>query len=78
MLKKIIYISDLSLPSNKAQAVHIFKLLDNFLQFSDKAILICPNLKKKFKRIFQKYFNLHSNKDIEIHNLFKKLTQTHS
>ena len=54
MLKKIIYISDLSLPSNKAQAVHIFKLLDNFLQFSDKAILICPNLKKKFKKDFSK------------------------
>ena len=73
MLKKIIYISDLSLPSNKAQAVHIFKLLDNFLQFSDKAILICPNLKKKIQKgFFKKYFNLHSNKDIEIHNLFKK------
>ncbi len=71
MLKKIIYITDLSLPSNKAQAVHIFKLLDNFLKFSEKAILICPNLKKNIKKeFFKKYFNLHSNKDIEISSLF--------
>ena len=28
--------------------------------------------KKKIQKDFQKYFNLHNNKDIEIHNLFKK------
>ncbi len=74
MLKKIIYITDLSLPSNKAQAIHIFKLLDNSLKFSDKAILICPNVKRNIKEVFfKKYFNLHSNKNIEIQNLFKDI-----
>ncbi len=72
MLKKIIYITDLSLPSNKAQAVHIFKLLDNSLKFLNKAILICPNLKKNVEKgFFKKYFNLHSNKNIEVKNVFR-------
>ena len=36
ILRNFFYITDLSLPSNKAQAVHIFKMLDNFQDFSKK------------------------------------------
>ena len=65
MLKKIIYITDLSLPSNKAQAIHIFKMIDNFLSFMDEAILIIPNLNENLKiEKIKDYFNLHTKKKI--------------
>ena len=63
MLKKIIYISDLSLPSNKAQAIHVFKMIDNFLSFMDEAMLVFPNLNKHLKiTLIKDYFNLHTKK----------------
>lgn len=72
MLKKIIYITDLSLPSNKAQAIHIFKMIDNFLSFMDEAILIFPNLNKNLKiEIIKDYFNLHTKKNIIFKPFFK-------
>ena len=74
MLKKIIYITDLSLPSNKAQAVHIFKMLDNMLSFMDEALLFCPNLIKKFDfNKYKYYFNLHTKKKIKILSIFENL-----
>ena len=74
MKKKVIYITDLSLPSNKAQATHIFKMLDNFLIYLNSALLICPTLKNDTKlSYFKNYYNLHNNKKIEIFPLFKKM-----
>ena len=72
MLKKIIYITDLSLPSNKAQAIHIFKMIDNFLSFMDEAILIIPNLNENLKiEKIKDYFNLHTKKKIIFKPFFK-------
>ena len=74
MLKKIIYITDLSLPSNKAQAIHIFKMIDNFLSFMDQAILIFPNLNENLKiEKIKDYFNLHTKKKI----IFKPFFRNH-
>ena len=47
-MKNFFYITDLNLPSNKAQTVHIFKMLDNAQPFVKSVTLICPfNEKKK-------------------------------
>lgn len=73
MLKKIIYITDLSLPSNKAQAIHVFKMIDNFLSFMDEAMLVFPNLDKHLKiKSIKDYFNLHTKKKIIFEPIFKK------
>ena len=69
-MRNFFYITDLSLPSNKAQAVHIFKMLDNFQDFSKKVVLISP-FTKKITNI-KKKFNLHSKKKIIIHSVFKE------
>lgn len=69
-MKNFFYITDLFLPSNKAQAVHIFKMLDNFQEFSDNVILICPFNQKKMN--IKKVYNLHSKKKITIISIFKK------
>lgn len=69
-MRNFFYITDLSLPSNKAQAVHIFKMLDNFQDFSKKVVLISP-FAKKITNI-KKTFNLHNKKKITIHSVFKE------
>ena len=73
MSKKIIYITDLSLPSDKAQAVHIFKLIDNSLKFLDKAILICPNMKKKLMLIFSENTLIYIVRKISKYTTYLKI-----
>jgi glycosyltransferase involved in cell wall biosynthesis len=69
----ICYITELSLPSNKAQSVHIFKMLDNFSSKSDKITLLCPYKDETYNYLkFKKNYNLHSNKKINIETIFKK------
>jgi glycosyltransferase involved in cell wall biosynthesis len=71
--KKIIYITDLSLPSSKAQAVHIFKMIDNLLSFMDEAFLIFPRLNKEVKiQNLKKHFNIHTKKKIHLIPVTKK------
>ncbi len=74
-MKNFYYITDLTLPSDKAQAVHIFKMIDNFQDFSKKVFLICPFNHKdnNFKKI-KKDYNLHNKKKIIIYSVFKKKT----
>ena len=61
MSKKIIYITDLSLPSTKAQSVHIFKMIDNLLQYLDEAKIICPHKNKEMdEKKYKDYFSLYS------------------
>lgn len=71
-MKNFFYITDLSFPSDKAQAVHIFKMIDNFQDFSIKASLICPfnHKNNNFKKI-KKNYNLHSKKKINIYSIFR-------
>ncbi len=61
------------MPSNKAQATHIFKMLDNFLIYSENVLLFCPTLKKNTKiSHFRNHYNLHNYKQIKIFSIFKK------
>ncbi len=69
-MKNFFYITDLSLPSDKAQAIHIYKMLDNLQDFSKNVILICPFNQKKVD--IKKIYNLHSKKKITINSIFKK------
>ena len=60
------------MPSNKAQAVHIFKMIDNLLMFMDEALLICPKFNKNVKaKNYKNYFNLHTKKKIKVISIFK-------
>ncbi len=69
----ICYITELSLPSNKAQSVHIFKMLDNFSSKSKKITLLCPYKDETYDYLIsKKNYNLHSNKKINIETIFKK------
>ena len=62
------------MPSNKAQAVHIFKMIDNLLMFMDEALLICPKFNKNVNaKSLKSYFNLHTKKKIKLISIFKNL-----
>lgn len=62
------------MPSNKAQAVHIFKMVDNMTEFMNEALIICPSFNKKWKiNKYKDYYNLHTKKKIKITSIFKEL-----
>ena len=72
-MDNIYYITELSLPSDKAQSVHIFKMLDNLSNNSTSITLICPhkNTNYTYKKIKNDY-NLHTKKKFEIKFSLKK------
>lgn len=75
MSNKVIYITDLSLPSNKAQSVHIFKMIDNLLSFMNEALIFFPYINKKVKiKNVYKYFNLHTKKKIQLISVLNKIS----
>lgn len=69
---KIIYIADFILPTNRAYAIHVFKMLDAFSDHGSKSQLIIPYYdKKKLKKTIN-FFDLKSLKSIKINRIFKK------
>ena len=69
---KIIYIADFILPTNRAYAIHVFKMLDAFSDHGSKSQLIIPYYdKKKIKKTIN-FFDLKSLKSIKINRIFKK------
>ena len=70
---KVSYIAEFDLPSDRAYAVHVLKMLDNFNYFSAQVELI--NFSKdddyNFKKISRDY-KLHSLKPIFIKSIFRK------
>ena len=72
-MNNIFYITDMVFPSNRAQAVHIFKMLDNFSEFINYKYLISPYVLKNYGYSkIKKNYSLHSNKKIFIKSFFKK------
>lgn len=69
----IFYITELSIPSKRAQAIHIFKMLDNFGFFSKKIYLLTPYCCKNIsdKKIIKEY-NLLNLNSIKLISIFKK------
>ena len=69
---KIIYIADFILPTNRAYAIHVFKMLDAFSDHGSKSQLFIPYYdKKKLKKTIN-FFDLKSLKSIKINRIFKK------
>ena len=70
---KVSYIAEFDLPSDRAYAVHVLKMLDNFNYFSTQVELI--NFSKdsnyNLKKISKDY-KLHSLKPIFIKSIFRK------
>ena len=69
---KIIYIADFTLPTNRAYAIHVFKMLDAFGDHGSKSQLFIPYYdKKNFKKTIN-FFDLKNLTSIKINRIFKK------
>ena len=69
---KVLYIADFTLPTNRAYAIHVFKMLDAFSDHKIKSKLFIPYFKKNnFKRSL-KFFDIKSPKFISINRIFDK------
>ena len=70
---KISYISDLSLPSNRAQSVHIFKMIDALLSYTNKLEFFCQYCPNHYtvKKIKNDY-SINNTKNFKISGVFKK------
>ena len=76
LIKKVVYIADINLPSVRAHAILVLKMVDNLCEVSRNVKLIV-NFKdkglnlKKIKKIFYLQKNI-KNFQIDSVNLFKK------
>ena len=69
---KIIYIADFILPTNRAYAIHVFKMLDAFGDHKLKSQLFIPYYdEKKLKKTIN-FFDLKNFKSIKINRIFDK------
>lgn len=69
-LKKVFYIADICLPSTRAYAVHVLKMVDNLSYFSKRTELLVINKNKDLKlNSIKKKFLLWSKKKIFIKSL---------
>lgn len=69
---KIFYIADFILPSNRAYAIHVFKMLDNFYKHGYKSCLFIPFFEKKKLRKAINFFDIKDKNSILIKRIFKK------
>ncbi len=70
---EISYIAEFDLPSDRAYAVHVLKMLDNFSYFSNKVELIHFSKRKNYNlRNIREDFKLHSKNKLLIKSLFKR------
>ena len=69
---KIIYIADFILPSNRAYAIHVFKMLDAFSDHGFKSQLFIPYFEKKKITRAINFFDMKNLRSIKIKKIFKK------
>ena len=71
---KLYYISEFSLPSNRAYSIHVFKMLNSFAKKKIDCTLFVPYLKKNVNKNFiKKFYSIKSVNNIVVHSLFKNL-----
>ena len=72
-MHKISYITDMSLPSNKAQSIHVFKMIESLLNHTNKIELYTPysNPNYTVKKIKKDYL-IRSRKLFNIKSIFVK------
>ena len=71
---KLFYISEFSLPSNRAYSIHVFKMLDAFAKKKINCTLFVPHAKKNINKSFlKKFYSIKYIHHINIHSFFKSL-----
>ncbi len=68
---KVLYIADFTLPTNRAYAIHVFKMLDAFSDHKIKSKLFIPYFEKKNFKNSLKFFNLKNSKRISVNRIFE-------
>ena len=72
---KLFYISEFSLPSNKAYSIHVFKMLNAFAKKKINCTLFVPHVKKNINKNFlKKFYSVKRINYINIHSFFINLT----
>ena len=69
---KLLYIADFKLPTNRAYAIHVFKMLDAFCDHNISSKLLIPYFDKKKLNQSIKFFDLKNYELISINRVFKK------
>ena len=69
---KIFYIADFILPTNRAYAIHVFKMLDGFYSHGYKSCLFIPFFDKKKLNKALDFFDLENKSSIQVERIFKK------
>jgi len=69
---KVLYIADFTLPTNRAYAIHVFKMLDAFSDHKIKSKLFIPYFEKKNFKNSLKFFDLKNLKLISIDRIFER------
>ncbi len=67
---KVLYIAEFSLPTNRAYAIHVFRMLDAFSDHQIKSKLFIPYFEKDNFRKSLKFFDLKNSKFISIKRIF--------
>tara|TARA_B100000989_G_C19532300_1_gene470801 strand:+ start:5639 stop:6730 length:1092 start_codon:yes stop_codon:yes gene_type:complete len=70
---KIFYIADFILPTNRAYAIHVFKMLDGFCSHGYKSCLFIPFFDKKKLNKTLNFFDLKNKNSISVKRVFKKI-----
>ena len=65
------YIADFTLPTNRAYAIHVFKMLDAFSDHKIKSKLFIPYFEKKNFKNSIKFFDLKNLEKISINRIFE-------
>jgi len=68
----VLYIADFSLPTNRAYAIHVFKMLEAFSEHKIKSKLFIPYFEKKNLENSIKFFDLKDSNSISIFRIFEK------
>jgi glycosyltransferase involved in cell wall biosynthesis len=69
---RIFYIADFILPTNRAYAIHVFKMLDGFYSHGYKSCLFIPFFDKKKLNKALDFFDLENKSSIQVERIFKK------
>ncbi len=68
---KVLYIADFTLPTNRAYAIHVFKMLDAFSDHKIKSKLFIPYFEKRNFKNSLKFFDLKNSKQISVNRVFE-------
>lgn len=68
----ILYIADFTLPTNRAYAIHVFKMLDAFNDHGIKSKLFIPYFDEKRIKKSINFFDIRGLKSISINKIFNK------